>query len=419
MSAGVAPVIRAYGRSPGTISMDTRFLRTLLWLASAAAAVAFVVVVIRRFVDPIAPTPVETALLDFAQRLVEQRPLYVEPLVAAPPALMPGFPVLVALLAQVLGLHLWEPRFISVVATVLTAGVVTAIVRAETQSWTFAAAGGGLVLAGCGLIVGHPELARPEMLMLLLVLAGFAAVRYTFGIPGALLAALLLTAACAIHPMAVCFTVAALLYIAIEDSRRFVVSLLAVAMLWGAGYFALSLLLGPWFNFFAWDLPLHSLRFEPARLLHFLGTQLLGQLGVLTLAAVFSFALPTRPWRGNHGLWMFMGFAMLGAGLLATQGPLLQAELLVPGVVVLALLGPISMERVTRHLAAWPGSSREEGQGVALAALALQFLMFSAAVPAAFTSSAASAQNPPVSAPSVSVAVATPEAPSDTASPGH
>lgn len=391
--------------------MVTRFMRALVWLASAAAAVAFVVVVVRRFGSPVAPTPVESALLDCTQRFMEQRSLYVEPVSAAAPALMPGFPVLISLLAQVLGIHLWEPRVISVMATVLTAGVVLAIVRAETQSWTFAAAGGGLVLAGCGLIVGQPELARPEMLMLLLVLAGFAAVRYTFGNLGALLAALLLTVACVIHPMAVWFTVAALLYIALEDSRRFVVTLLAVAMLWSAGYFSLSMLLGPWFNFFAWDLPLHSLRFEPVRLLHFLGTQLLGTLGVLTLAAVLSFALPTRPWRGNHGLWTFMGFAMLGAGLLATQGPLLEAELLVPAVVVLALLGPISMERVTRHLAAWPGSSREEGHGVALVALALQFLMFSAAVPAALASHAAPTTLP--------VAVAAPAAPGETARPGR
>lgn len=399
--------------------MASRFLRALLWLASAAAAVAFAVVVVRRFDNPIAPTAVEGALLDYVQRLLQHRPLYAEPSIPSPPALMPGFPAALSLLARVVGLDLSELRFISVVATVLSAGAVIVIVRAETMSWTFAAAGGGFVFAGCAFIVGQPELARPEMLMLLLALAGFGAVRYTLGIPGALLAALLLTAGCFIDPMGAWFTVAAMTYMAIEDTRRFVVTLLAVALLSGCGYVVLSLLLGPWFNFFAWDLPLHSLRFEPATLHRFLGTQLLGRLGVLTLATVLSFALPAPPWRGSRGLWMFMGFATLGAGLLATQGAAFESELLVPGVIVLALLGPISLERVTRHLAAWPGSSRVEGHGIALAALALQFLAFSTAVPAAFKSQAAAANPAAVSAPPARLAVATPAVPSDSARAGH
>jgi len=42
---------------------------------------------------------------------------------------------------------------------------------------------------------------------------------------------------------------------------------------------------------------------------------------------------------------------------------------------------------VTRHLAAWPGSSRMGGQTVVLAALALQFLMLlSSASPALLSS---------------------------------
>ena len=163
-------------------------------------------------------------------------------------------------------------------------------------------------------------------------------------------------------------------------------TLIALAILAGGGFVALSLCLGPWFNFFAWDLPLHSLRFEPTMLLQFLGTRMLGQLGVLAVGAVLTFALPAPPWRGNRGLWMFMGFAMLAAVLAATQGGNADPALLVPGVVVLALLGPMSLERLTRYLAAWPGSNRVEGQGVALVALALQFIILSTAVPAALAS---------------------------------
>ncbi|HEY6866680.1 MAG TPA: hypothetical protein VI792_05445 [Candidatus Eisenbacteria bacterium] len=366
--------------------MITRLLRALIWLASIAAAVAFAVVVARAFDHPAPASPLEGALLDGAQRLIQHRPLYADPLTGASPTLMPGFPVVLSVLAGPLGVQLWIPRVLTVVATVLVAVVVLVIVRAETLSWTFAAAGFGSALAGCGLLAGAPDLARPEMLMLLLALAGFAVVRFTMGPLGAVLAAMLLTAACVVHLAGVWFLAAALLYIAIEDHPRLFVTAFALALTCGGGYVALSSLFGPWFNFVAWDLPLHSLRFDPTLLLQFVGAQLLGQPGVLVLATVLSFALPAPPWRGNRGLWVFMGFAMLGAGLLATQGASADPGYFLPGVVVMALLGPVSMERITRHLSTWPGSTRNEGHGVALVALALQFIVFSTAVPAALAS---------------------------------
>jgi hypothetical protein len=40
----------------------------------------------------------------------------------------------------------------------------------------------------------------------------------------------------------------------------------------------------------------------------------------------------------------------------------------------------VALQRVTRHLSAWPGSDRWAGEGLVLAALALQFLQLLAAV---------------------------------------
>jgi len=362
--------------------MFTQIMRAFIWMTSAAAAILYALVVIQRLSHPAAASPLEGALLDYAQRLTEHRPLYVEPAAPAPPQPMPGYPVLLSLLGRLFGLRLGVLRAVSIVATVLSALGVAAIVRAETQSTTFAIAGAGLLLAGCALITGGPDIARPEMLMLVMVLAAFAALRFTTGALGALLGAGLLTAACSVHPFAVWFAIGALCFIGIDDRRRLLFTLAALAVLTGGGFVALSLGLGPWFNFFAWDLPLHSLHFEPTMMLRFLGTQMLGQLGVLAVSVVLTLALPAPPWRGNRGLWTFMGIAMLASGLTATQGGSMDPALLVPGVVVLALLGPMSLERLTRYLAAWPGSNRVEGQGVAMLTLALQFLILATAVPA-------------------------------------
>jgi hypothetical protein len=212
--------------------------------------------------------------------------------------------------------------------------------------------------------------------MLLLVLLGFFALRLTNGVVGVLLSALLFAGAFFTDLAATWFVAAAVLALVLDERKRLFAFTLTTAVLIGGGYVALSQMLGPWFNFNAWDHPLTALRFSAIRPLHFVGDHLLGKLGVLSLAALLSFAMPTQPWRGKGGLWMCMGIAALVSGLLCTQSTAFGPQSLIASVVVLALVGPISMQRVTRHLAAWPGSSRLGGQGVVLAALTLQFIVF-------------------------------------------
>lgn len=214
--------------------------------------------------------------------------------------------------------------------------------------------------------------------MLLLVLGGCLALRYWSGIAGAMLASSLMAAACFTHWAGLWFAFAALLHLGALDRGRCAAYAFGLTVLVGGGQVALTLHLGPWFNFQAWEAPLRAIRFEPVGLLALLGSQLLGSFGVLTLAIVLSFAMPVRPWRGVVGLWTWMGFAALGAGMAATQSATAGAGPLLFAVVVLAILGPISVQRVTHHLSAWPGSSRLGGQGVALTALALQFLTLAA-----------------------------------------
>ena len=86
--------------------------------------------------------------------------------------------------------------------------------------------------------------------------------------------------------------------------------------------------------------------------------------------------LPVAPWLGPAGMWVCMAFATACAGLFATQSAFAGPQYLVPSVVILAIIGPVSMQRITRHLSAWPGSSRLGGDGVVLAGLSLQFFMF-------------------------------------------
>lgn len=356
--------------------MLQRILRVFLVAVTVLAAAGFTYVALRFMADPHPVDPVEVQVLAAAQRAAEGGPLY-----AAAPAsnerpLMPGYPYAVSLVVRELGPDLLWPRLVALLATFLVATLLFALVRIETGSWTLATAAVGIAVLGLGVIAGSPGTALPEPLLMLLVLGAFAVLRIPGPWPLAVPAALLLAAAWFVDHQAVWFFAAALLATGPEGRARFFTVLLGGGLAIAGGHLALSHALGPWFNHAAWDGPLGALRFSALGPLDFVGDQLLGKLGVPTLAAVLSFAMPTEPWRGKTGIWMWMGLAALASGLVATQSRAAGPEALMPVVVSLALLGPVSMQRLTRHLSSWPGSSRLGGQGVVLAALALQFVVF-------------------------------------------
>lgn len=362
--------------------MLLRSLRTLLVLCSTLALVVFAIVAAGTLARPAALDSVEVAALERATRFAEGGPLYLETARPDEPALMPGFPVAVSALVRAFGPDLRQPRALTVLAALALAALVLLIVRLEAESWTLATAGAGCMLLGYGLLPEPPGAARPETLVVLFALAGFAVLRLTNGVAGAIAAAVPLAAAHFTGPPGAWLVAGALVALALDRRARLLGFALAAAALVGGGHVLLSRAFGPWFNFEAWDAPLRALRPDPAAALHYVGGLLLGRFGVLTLAMLLAFAMPTPPWRGKGGLWTCFALAAIAAGLASTQSAHAGPGALVAVVVAAALAGPISMQRVTRHLSAWPGSTRLGGHTVVLAALLLQFVVFLSAVTA-------------------------------------
>jgi hypothetical protein len=356
--------------------MLQRILRVFLFAATTFAVVGFSYVALRLMVDPHPIDPAEVQVLAGAQRIVDGGVLYEGHPASSERPLMPGYPYAVSVLVREFGPDLWWPRLVALVSTMLIGALVLIVVRLETSSWTLATASVGISVMGLGVLAGFPGTALPHSVMLLLVMLAFLVLRLTKGWLATIPAAVLLSAAFFVEQSAGWFLAAALVATAPEGRARFFTLFGTASVAIAGGYVGLSEVLGPWFNFAAVDGPLQAMRFSILAPLDFVGDQLLGKLGVPTLAAVLSFAMPTEPWRGKGGLWMWMGFGGLAAGLAATQNSLAGPESVMPVVVALALLGPISMQRITRHLSSWPGSSRLGGHGVVLAALALQFIVF-------------------------------------------
>lgn len=352
--------------------MFHRLVRALLFVGSfAAVAVSIRLATLERPLDL-----VEVGVLEHAVAFATGRPAYPEPARSAEPALMPVLPAVVTPFVAAFGPDTWQPRAVALVGLLAIALLVLHVVRLETASWTMGVTAVGFLALGFNLMASPPGVVRPELLMLPLVLAGFLALRRSDDFGGPLLAAVAFAAALFTAPQAGWYVAAAFVALALDSRQRLLVFALAFGLLVSGVHVLLSRLWGPWFNSGAWGDPLAALRWSPASPLLFVGGDLLGRLGVLTFAAVLSFALPTPPWRGKGGLWMCFALAALAEGLAATQTIGFGPETLIPSLVALTIVGPLSMQRVLGHLSAWPGADRMAGQGVVLTALALQFMMF-------------------------------------------
>jgi len=366
--------------------MFAPFFRLAAWLASGFALVAFALLCAGGLTAASPIDATERGLLELAQRLVAHGSLYAAPSAADAPSLMPGFPLIAAVVVAVLGPNILWLRLVSLLAVLALAVLAMVVVQEETKNRTLAIGSGSIMLAGYALLAGNPADARPEPLMLLLSVGGGLALRSMPGLAGGLIAALMLSVACFFHAQGVWFAAAALIYLTREDRGRLVPFTLGLGVLLAGGFVLFSQILGPWFNYYAWDLPIRSLRFDGPGLLNFIGSRLLGTLGVLTVMTVLSFALPTRPWRGPGGLWPCIGLAAVAASVLATQSASPEPQALAICVAALSLVGPISMHRVAQHLSVWPDSTRMAGEGAVLVALLLQFVALFAGIPPALLS---------------------------------
>jgi len=354
--------------------------RLLVWFSASAALGAFAALFASRIPLPGPSTPVEAAIVAQALRLTGGLPLYADG-VAASAGLSPSVAAIAAVGQALFGSALWTARIVTFASVLGAAFWLAAIVKRETSSWTYGVAGAGLLLAGYGLLGGPLGLARPEPLMCFLLLAGGNALLRGQGVHGAISAGVFLSLAALTHGAALAVAALAIVHLTARERRLGLALAGALAFCYGGAHVLLSLKAGPWYNYAAYDATILALGPDPMGLLRYVGQTLLGPLNVVALATLMALSLPVKPWQGPGGTWACIGGGLLLAALVLTQVPGAGPSAAILSVMALALAGPLSMQRVTRHLAAWPGSTRLGGQSIVLTALALQFVVLAAQLP--------------------------------------
>ncbi len=346
----------------------------VLWGAGLLAVGAFVALAPVRMLSPLEFGFGDGMMLDHVLRVVHGQPLYVAPtLQFIPLAYMPLYVYVVAPLVALFGPHFWTGRLVSLLASLGLAFLTARILRHETGRWSLGIAGAGLCLMGQGFSRGSYDTFRPDPLMLLLAFSGLATLRFTRGRAGAVGAALLLAAAFFTKQHALCFGAAAFLHLAVSDRARLPAFAIAWVAACAGGFLLLSATLGPWFSFYVYDVPSHWSEFSRARIQSYLGRDLLGRLGGLSIPVLLSLALPERPWRGPAGLWWWVGLGGVGTGLLATLDPWAYFHVLMPTLTAFAVLGPLALSRIADRLGA-PADAGRAGLGAVAAVVVIQFV---------------------------------------------
>jgi hypothetical protein len=375
--------------------MKERVLRATLIGLSAAAWLAFIGLAAVRITHPFPLDAGEGAWLDESTRLAQGQPLYVAPTLAyVPLPVMPGFALVASALVSVFGAHFWILRLLASTATLLIAWLVGFAVRRETKSPLLGMVAAGLWLGAFAATGARFDLGRPDTWSWAWSIAALVTLRFTRGDVGAAAAALLMTVALSCSLLNSVFALAALIHLAVNDRPRLAAHGLTLAVLAAGAWMGLSRVLGPWFTFYTWRLPLHQLVHGAPRIGQWARLGLVDFLGPVAVSCLLASALPTPQWRGPTGVWIWAALGGVAATLVGALGPPGMSAGLGPAAATLAIAGPVALARVVKHVATWPGSERAGRMWALHAVLLVQFVALAHGFRAAWPDGRARAEYP-------------------------
>jgi len=328
--------------------MFARLMRLALMGLAIAGGLLFIVLGLMHMRYPVEMDFIEGAMMDQVARLARGEAMYVAPTAQyVPLAYMPLYTSLVAIIGHIFGVDFWNGRIVSYFATLGVTGLIAYNVGRETKDKRWGVIAGGLYLMGYGVASGgHFDAIRPDSLMLCFALSGLTLLRWRQGTASTVTAALIMVLGFFTKQHGMWFIFVAMIHLLVNERHRLApFALVAIAGCVG-GYGGLSVWLGPWFNFYTWNVPAHWSELSPLRIKLYIGDGLLGHLGPLMVPALLGLGVGEPPWRGRSGLWAWVLVGGLGTGLLATLDPHAWRHVFMPTFLTLCLAGPLALARL-------------------------------------------------------------------------
>lgn len=328
--------------------MFARLTRLGLMGLAVAGGLLFIALGVMHLRYPVEMDFIEGAMMDQIARLARGEAMYVAPTARyVPLAYMPLYSGVVALLGHFFGVDFWTGRIVSFLATLGVASLIGYNLARETADRRWGVIAGGLYLMGYGVASGgHFDAIRPDSLMLCLSLGGLTLLRWRDGLANTMLAAFIMVLGFFTKQHGMWFLMVAMVHLLVNERHR-LLPFAAVGIIGCAGgYGLLSLWLGPWFNFYTWNIPAHWSEISPLRIKMYIGDGLLGHLGPLMVPTLLALGVGEPPWRGRSGIWTWVLLGGLGTGLLATLDPHAWRHVFMPTFLTLCIAGPLALARL-------------------------------------------------------------------------
>lgn len=289
-----------------------RFAKIALLVAALTFTLAYFLAAIPRLLYPYDLDFVEDGILMAALRLANGQPVYIPPQAEfVPHVYMPLYAWLGGLLFTVTGPGYLPLRSLSLAAVLVTGGLLYWIGRHESsQSWLGLVCA-GLFLGGYRVNGFWYELARVDSLFVALSLAGLALAVYKRGSrPGLVITAAALALAFLAKQTGLILGVGVGVYLLISIGRRAWLYWLTCGLLTVVPVAILQQLSDGWFLYYTYHIAsINPIEF--GRILNFIGVELFGLMGGLSLLALGAASMTFRR-SGWRGVWQQPWFIWLG-----------------------------------------------------------------------------------------------------------
>ncbi len=265
-------------------SSSVVWARGVLLGVALAYPVAFLLAAALRVPSPLPLDGLEYAIVRGVRRLLNGQPVYGAPTLRYVPLVYTPFYYYVsALVARVTGPGFLPLRLVSLGSSVLSLGVIFALVRRETESLRAAALAACLYAALFRAGGAWFDVARVDALFMLLVLVAMYALRAARGPASLAAAGALFGLAFFAKQPAIVVAAIMLVPLAIERGRAAWWAVAGCAAMMLGGFVLLQKLSGGWFSYYTLELAL-SQPMQPQRIVGFLTSAMLDPMPLAALA---------------------------------------------------------------------------------------------------------------------------------------
>jgi hypothetical protein len=231
-------------------------LQVSLLAYASLFGLAFLAISIKTLAFPFPLEWMEGQTLEVVSRMLEGAPLYTSPTLEYVPFIYPPlYYWLTAVISEVVGLDFFVPRFLSLLSTLGTCGVIALWLRKEGSNWPITFTGPLTFLATYPLSGRWFDMARVDSLFLFLTLCGLYVLVYHQTTRGAVLSSTLLSAAFLTKQTALMIALPVFGSLLFLSPRHTLKTGALLTALLGASTLALHISSEGWSTFYTLELP--------------------------------------------------------------------------------------------------------------------------------------------------------------------